>query len=649
MYCENCGAEIKENARFCPKCGHRVAGQKENEQKAAYREQTNHSGQKLKRASRTPGGRRGKVKKWVFILPAVLVLVIAAVIAGILIFRGRQVKEQYESACEEGNRYLEEMDYEKAKASYLEAIDIAPKEKEAYEKLAEVYLQTDEVEEARSIIQEGLKKVPSGDSQELQKKEDEYSTLEEYTWEEEPAVEADDIYYLKDYDYMSYSVNEQDMQKLSAYAVIEKDDRLGLIKNDGTLVTDIKYETISVLTDVLLGNSYLLIPAGYEEGSYGREEEKVYLDETEGKIKPFVVETGTDLGGLEGIFYYCDGLHNIKEAAPDSGYHGELPSAEAIPVKESDFLCTNSNYIWTWVYELPGKYAVYKDGELVTDFIYDNCGSLSSGLMAVEQNGKWGYIDSDGKLVIPMEYDASWEQYTPEGEAGQDGYCYAATEGYVTLVKDGVWEMRNTEGDLVISPGIFEEIRPVYEGKCWVKRNGSWGILTLGDAEETEDTQDGKPEQDDEDETTEEVTSEMYYNLYGPLVDSAYQSYGQYMLYWIYDIDKDGVKELLLQNGTCEADYMYQVYTIRDGTSFYLGEISGFHTGFYADENGGTEDYIIRLVGHMGYESLYHVYIEDNQVMEELISERELGPTEDYYSNPYLIPYAPVTDKSMLK
>ena len=98
MYCENCGAEIKENARFCPKCGHRVAGQKESEQKTAYREQTNYSGQKSKRAPKTPGGKRGKVKKWVFILPAVLVLVIAAVIAGVLIFRGRQVKEQDESA-----------------------------------------------------------------------------------------------------------------------------------------------------------------------------------------------------------------------------------------------------------------------------------------------------------------------------------------------------------------------------------------------------------------------------------------------------------------------------------------------------------------------------------------------------------------------
>ena len=68
-----------------------------------------------------------------------------------------------------------------------------------------------------------------------------------------------------------------------------------------------------------------------------------------------------------------------------------------------------------------------------------------------------------------------------------------------------------------------------------------------------------------------------------------------------------------------------------------------------ADENGGTEDYIIRLMGHMGYERIFHVYIEDDQVVEELISERELGAADDYYSNSYPIPYAMVIDKSMLQ
>ena len=51
------------------------------------------------------------------------------IIAGILIFRDRQEKQRYQNALASGDRYLEEMDYEKAEDSYLEAISIDPKQK----------------------------------------------------------------------------------------------------------------------------------------------------------------------------------------------------------------------------------------------------------------------------------------------------------------------------------------------------------------------------------------------------------------------------------------------------------------------------------------------------------------------------------------
>ena len=38
---------------------------------------------------------------------------------------------------------------------------------------------------------------------------------------------------------------------------------------------------------------------------------------------------------------------------------------------------------------------------------------------------------------------------------------------------------------------------------------------------------------------------------------------GKYLLYYVYDIDKNGVRELIVQTGTCEADYMYEIYTIQ--------------------------------------------------------------------------------------
>lgn len=36
---------------------------------------------------------------------------------------------------------------------------------------------------------------------------------------------------------------------------------------------------------------------------------------------------------------------------------------------------------------------------------YDDAASFSEGLAAVKKNGQWGYIDTDGKVVIPFQYD----------------------------------------------------------------------------------------------------------------------------------------------------------------------------------------------------------------------------------------------------
>lgn len=43
--------------------------------------------------------------------------------------------------------------------------------------------------------------------------------------------------------------------------------------------------------------------------------------------------------------------------------------------------------------------------------------------------------------------------------------------------------MRNADGMLVIAPGVFDEILPVYNHKCWVKLNGKWGVIEIENSE----------------------------------------------------------------------------------------------------------------------------------------------------------------------
>ena len=68
--------------------------------------------------------------------------------------------------------------------------------------------------------------------------------------------------------------------------------------------------------------------------------------------------------------------------------------------------------------------------------------------------------------------------------------------------------------------------------------------------------------------------------------------------YAVYDIDKDGVPELIVKTGTCEADYMGQIYTCRDGESWPVAQFGMGHSSLYTDpgQNG-----LIVMYGHMGY------------------------------------------------
>ncbi len=78
--------------------------------------------------------------------------------------------------------------------------------------------------------------------------------------------------------------------------------------------------------------------------------------------------------------------------------------------------------------------------------------------------------------------------------------------------------------------------------------------------------------------------------------------------YFLFDIDGNGIPELIYRTGSCEADYMYYVYTYNDGTCF-VGSFSGSHVAFYdtaPNEAGGLA--LGRSI--QGYASFYTFSLE---------------------------------------
>ncbi len=104
--------------------------------------------------------------------------------------------------------------------------------------------------------------------------------------------------------------------------------------------------------------------------------------------------------------------------------------------------------------------------------------------------------------------------------------------------------------------------------------------------------------------------------------------------YSLYDVDKDGVPELFLKRGTCEADYYTLVYTFRSGQMVTLGSFRSGHSSLYTvpGENG-----IIYREGHMGYGSIERFSLEDGGVIgpwETLLTETEEDTRQKGYTDP---------------
>ncbi len=101
--------------------------------------------------------------------------------------------------------------------------------------------------------------------------------------------------------------------------------------------------------------------------------------------------------------------------------------------------------------------------------------------------------------------------------------------------------------------------------------------------------------------------------------------------YYLYDVDKDGVPELFVQYGYCEAAFTTQCYTYRDGQVVCIGEFDMGHSALYTYPDKSA---VLRSEGHMGYSEVYEYPMEDGVLTEErvLFTEedvRDYTPTDE--------------------
>ncbi|MCR5596856.1 MAG: DUF6273 domain-containing protein [Lachnospiraceae bacterium] len=194
MFCSKCGKELVEGASFCPGCGISVA---ENQSYTGVNDDSmgnvpamQETGKEEERSSPTvsqPTPDQTAVKKKSSYVPFVIggvvaVLVLSIVVTGIFVLSDPQRK--YDKQLSLGEKYFDELDYDRAIAAYRAAIEIDPKNPDAYEALAEIYMECGEPEEALAVLQEGI------DETEDERLEELYAQVEEQA--SSAALTADD-------------------------------------------------------------------------------------------------------------------------------------------------------------------------------------------------------------------------------------------------------------------------------------------------------------------------------------------------------------------------------------------------------------------------------------------------------------------------
>ena len=548
-------------------------------------------------------------KKWLpWILGGGLVIIALAVgmIVGIQKQHAGRTQEKYEKEIARAEKSLEEMDFEEAKKAYEEAIRLEPKKSRPYLGMANLYVAQDQPDKAESVLRKAAKQVDKKEREEVKARYEFYTYPKKALKKETGSCDAGEYE--------------------CSYAG-------GFTENGG----GIWVESVHDLQGVL--NWYI---ADYDgDGA----EELLVLTLDNQRTFPSdnnseIVRNGVDLQ----MYELVDGKPALQATyqalEPVLGYGDE--EEDGIFLQKSDgtiYICGScSNGIY-----------MYADGTVLKSFIltYQNGQFEEQGgqLQSVAGSDWSDEVDVSNQMAGLLDQIGLSKDAAKIREDHMPMFRFLDQPDHTLLRIHG--ENEGGDSGQFIQSGNAEDL-----GK--VKLTIKYGELAAKAGSGAKDNgQNGSDDLEDEASQSNSAgqatqSGSEYQNLYGPLLDQVYATYGEYNDYYLYDIDKDGVKELLLQEGTCEADYMYQVYTIENGAAVYLGELSGGHTMFFEDTEGGNGSSILLMQAHMGYERISRVTLSNGSLSEEEISERELGAEEEYFDNGAPLPESAVTDRSLL-
>lgn len=123
------------------------------------------------------------------------------------------------------------------------------------------------------------------------------------------------------------------------------------------------------------------------------------------------------------------------------------------------------------------RYFIDDQGKKVLDVSsYEAVHGFTEGLAAVMKNGKLGFIDKSGKLVIPCRYTVSLNGFRKDYKRQFFKFINGVTA--VKIAPNKGWNVINKQGKMILKRN-YQYLRVITPTQILAKLNNKWGILSL--------------------------------------------------------------------------------------------------------------------------------------------------------------------------
>lgn len=292
----------------------------------------------------------------------------------------------------------------------------------------------------------------------------------EYSWLVNPQIRASNIITF-DGSQIDPSLKKNDSYR--KYAIIYNDGKYGFINYEGKKVVPTSYD------------HFYLCPCGEmvlyniisDEGEY----EYCSID-NKGKIK----STITNHENNSSLYYWDAGKKKTYEKNADNNYISEYVSKNSVVALKTEVTSLGGGKFAASQQGNPA-YGLIKNNRIILDFKYDDFyvpafNTNDKSIIAFMDDGKWGYINGKGKEIITFNCNAILSSDCGEViDYSGKSHPYLYSDGFLAASTDAGCCYYNTKGQCVIPTGEFEQVRPVHNGKAWVRQNGYWGVVKIGD------------------------------------------------------------------------------------------------------------------------------------------------------------------------